>query len=123
MNVASQELCWELYELSAWAETDLQWRFSYESKTSTRKGMTWHVARPHKGGLPPIPAYDLGYLLRKLPLDSEGETPGVYWDQLENAWAADYGNEMRYRQHAANPEDATAKLAIELFKQGILKRT
>jgi hypothetical protein len=61
-----------------------------------------------------IPAYDLGYLLRKLPQPysimaySTGRLVAV---QGEVTATAD------------TPEDAAAKLAIELFKQGILTRS
>ncbi|MDI9934734.1 hypothetical protein QM806_04595 [Rhodococcus sp. IEGM 1351] len=70
-----------------------------------------------------FPAYSVGYLLQKLPHSVEvrnhfmNEDFGVI--QI-GGWA----NEMRSRLNvtADTPEDAACKLAIELFKQGDLKR-
>jgi hypothetical protein len=54
MYYASKELCQELYELSNWEDVD----WSYDENGH---GFTFrHQANS-------IPAYDLGYLLRKLP--------------------------------------------------------
>ena len=69
-----------------------------------------------------IPAYDLGYLMRMLPAgcyvaqqsDEEANDP------QKPQWAA-----LGYRDKglfADTPEDAACKLAIELFKQGILTK-
>lgn len=106
MNTANLELCQELHELSGWID-------------------------PGAGGwshVPGAPYYTLGFLLRKLP-----ETAPVYDDigslelyKASGSWGIwycvvdDYGN---YDTEANTPEDAAAKLAIELFKQGILTRS
>lgn len=109
MTSASLELCEELYELSGWVDTTY---FDKDGKYQF--------------------AYDLGYLLRKLPnmvKDDDGTT--VVTDDASDgmpfslthcedaSWVADYQGYLY--GHAATPEDAVAKLAIELFKQGILK--
>lgn len=95
MNVASLELCKELYELSGW-------------KTETMS-MGLHQNAP---------AYDLGYLLRKLPSDcplaSDGETWSIAYIDEDGA-NREYSNAM-------TPEDATCLLAIELFKSGVLTK-
>lgn len=99
MAVASLELCKELHTLSGW-ETPLD-QFHYNEGE-------------------PLPAYDLGYLLRKLQrnhVELYGLTTGewtarAYWHSTEQARA----------EYADTPEDAAAKLAIELFKQGILTK-
>lgn len=101
-DIASFELCKELYELSGWESG--QW---VNVNTGTKLDGRY-------------PAYDLGYLLRKLP------TTEIYHGRNKTG---DYKAEWRFyggdskviRFWAATPEDAACKLAIELFKQGILK--
>ena len=69
-----------------------------------------------------MPAYDLGYLLRMLPT-------GCYIATRQTGATASTGNAFTYKtpygiikEKAETPEDAVCKLAIELFKQGVLKR-
>lgn len=99
INVASLELCRELYELSGWED-------GYEST------MDWHQPVDGSRG---APAYDLGYLLRKLPLGELRNRDGLY-----SAWQNNSANVAP--QYAETPEDAACKLAIELFKQGVLTK-
>ena len=111
MNFANSELCQELYDLSGWlAGID---GYCYVSPTSERRRFE---VRPLKDieneHALACPAYDLGYLLRRLP-------PGNVLTSLEDEWIASSSPKVTT---AATPEDATAKLAIELFKQGILPR-
>lgn len=75
------------------------------------------------------PAYDLGYLLRKLP--DWYETPGVEDKEFGMACLivekrkAGYMNndtgQYVFNVAADTPEDTLCKLAIELFKQNILQ--
>jgi hypothetical protein len=98
MNVASIELCKELYELSGW--------------------------KAHKYYLD----YDLGFLLRKLPVDYQLEDHKNQNDKKELgysnyhmvAFSPKVGIDF-VAVDAETPEDAACKLAIELFKKGILK--
>lgn len=128
MNVASLELCKKLYELSGWddwVEFDpyhclaidwRQWRaktgkIEIVSKANTRVASITEFI---------CPAYDSGYLLRKLPPFTK-----VYFDNVERdiGWYCAYANGQpdRYTlRRADTPEDAAAKLAIELLKQGVL---
>lgn len=117
MNVANLELCKELYELSGWGSEH-----------------TWK-SMPD-GGV--APQYDLGYLLRKLPpsIRNEGMHQtlemilGDFWlDEQQTL----HSYKFRYRtndnmrvevysyQQDDTPEDAACKLAIELFKQGVIE--
>lgn len=101
MNTASLELCRELYELSGWGEDGNQ-------------PDAWHDIS--------TPAYDLGYLLRKLP----GRTSIIklidnyiaIHDEPSQIFNADFG----YKFVADTPEDAAAGLAIELLKTGVLQK-
>jgi hypothetical protein len=79
-NVASLELCKELYGLSGWNDTPN------------------HV--------------DLGYLVRKLPAYTEIRNYEICWQARFNSMISE----------ADTPEDAAAKLAIELFKSGVLEQ-
>lgn len=117
MNVASLERCRELYELSGWADTD----YTYYANAGQHSGTMMHRSlvfdKPDN-----LPAYDLGYLLRKLP---ELVTTDTYSDFLEIKKSS--GQYLAYysfseRVVADTPENAAAKLAIELFKAGVLKR-
>lgn len=132
MNVASLELSKELYELSGWKDTSFSWA-SVIDKTVAYKPLVratigsnsaWHED----------PAYDLGYMLRKLPHRTQKNGQfnlSPYLDYKPHPfpnlpttmvmWQAQYGPEA-HRQLGDTPEDAACRLAIELFKQGVLTR-
>lgn len=102
VDVASLPLCKELYELSGW-DNDL---LSHNQRA---------------------PRYTLDYLLRKLPKKLEDGwltlTPMV--NRGKDDWGISYdtdeGENLGF-QYADTPANAAAKLAIELFKQGVLTR-
>lgn len=105
MNVASLELCKELFELGG---------------ESWRKGLTQYSQDFQPNGVTKnIPRYDLGYLLRKLP---ENMLCGLLLANDKTMCVLDvsYKREDRPSIMAKTPEDALCQLAIELFKQGIL---
>lgn len=110
MNTASLELCKELFEISGWNE-DLEWHIN-------RKPPAAEFSRI-------APAYELGYLLRKLTSDLHGKLDNIQVDYNCVDWRAyfkmDFGKDEMFT-NADTPENALCKLAIELFKQGILKR-
>lgn len=121
MNVASLELCKALYELSGWKETFNCWEYSdgipagepylMQPELVRRYGL-WGTQDLKKQ----YPAYDLGYLLRKLPIGTELaiEDDAFYFSY--------YKDGTLYGPTSKSPEDAAATLAIELFKQGILTK-
>jgi hypothetical protein len=107
MHAASLELCRELYELSGWGGGQV-----YDGVYAA------HPDVKREGDRRPfIPAYDLGYLLRKL----QESAPTLAWMYDEQKWAMITDASFE-RQDAVTPEDAACKLAIELFKQGILTK-
>ena len=109
MNFANFELCQELYELSGWL-TGVDGN-CYVSPTTERRGFEVRTLKDTENDRARVcPAYDLGYLLRRLPV-------GNVLTSLEDEWIASSSPKITT---AATPEDAAAKLAIELFKQGIL---
>lgn len=144
MSVASLELCRTLHELSGWDDTrDRYYEVDDGIVAFARKDFEAYEFTDKKLGL--APAYDLGYLLRKLPPQLIRKNGGVTkrwqleveaWTDIEtdepDGWVASYqsnrndtgvyttkGNEAI--TFADTPEDCAAKLAIELFKQGILR--
>jgi hypothetical protein len=112
MNDASLELCKELFELSGWKDTEKKQGFYVRSLDSGLGEIAEHGR---------IPAYDLGYLLRKLP-DGVALRHVKPANDSQSYWAAEYVPHDFFGETANTPEDATAKLAIELFKQGILTK-
>jgi hypothetical protein len=121
MNVASLELCRELYELSGWElpKSDFMKWVEYPEGTSA----LWAGSNPEHLDevLASYPAYPLGYLLRKLPRTVILESniyPKENWSaQYYSGEPDDEGTELL----ADTPENAACKLAIELWKQGVLK--
>lgn len=114
MNTASLELSQELFELSGWRTPNYVW-------TKREIGGKWQsvclrleIPDFEHGD---YPAYDLGYLLRRLPPRTTiSKNPNR---EAYGAWVA--GMDDDRFEEADTPEDAACKLAIELIKQGILK--
>ena len=123
MNVASLDLCKELYELSGWI--DAPWAYQLEVGKRGLEAVEV-VDNSHWGGISRhlfekdtitgrepayLPAYDLGYLLRKLP-----EGCSIHKKENGYRWSMNHITD----ECTDTPEDAACKLAIELFKQGVL---
>lgn len=112
-GVASLETCKELYELSGWRDTFNWWEY-----TAGMPAGEPHLIQPElmrRYGLwgtqevtERYPAYDLGYMRKKI---YDG-TPTGYTDIIETDFMV----------ALFQGEEETAKLAIELFKQGILTK-
>lgn len=146
MHVANIELCKQLFELSEWENYPCYWSMRAVGKYASTV-LSKHSPKLRKrieNGLN-TPAYDLGYLLRKLPRQLVIKTR-IYTFILtpstsDGSWSADYfsgrfeyydgernserwlhnGNRARPTE-ADTPENAAAMLAIQLFKEGILKK-
>lgn len=125
-DVASLGLCKELYEVSGWTGTFNFWEQSdgvpsgepylIQPELMRRYGL-WGTQEVKKRW----PAYDLGYLLRKLPERDKDIRNTVMLGRA----TGNQGWSCIYRDFAGlgdTPEDAAAKLAIELFKQKILQK-
>lgn len=134
MNVASLELCKELYELSGWGDTS-EFYVNGMLQHGIDTAFEDHAIKTNYPGY--SPAYDLGYLLRKLPgqvLESTDipkkmtshplrlEAPEVNWPSDGKKWAFFYENHKTLWSEGDTPEDAICALAIELFKQGVLPK-
>lgn len=122
-DVASLKLCKELFELSGWDgdEPDRLW---------------WGLVAGGYQAVPcdsgdfgySAPAYTLGYLLRKLPdyvegIDAKARPTLQHWN---GRWAIGFSDGSGLTTtniphcEEETPEDATAKLAIELIKQKVI---
>lgn len=116
VHVANLELCKQLFELSEWRDQYFEWLVNRKESIYTivrdwgRDGASV-VYDPNNAY---YPAYDLSYLLRKFV--GKGGITIRYGDRgcvaSAHVWTAE----------AATPEDCVAKLIIELFQQGVLKR-
>lgn len=130
MNVAPLDLCRELYELSGWgADCEHHWLHRDLYNRMPRQS----DLKDGQSEEDYAPAYDLGYLIRKLP--GHIVLTSTTWDGIHTEKPK--GQELDYQasacyqsnvkgllvQEVANtPEDALCKLAIQLFKQGVLTR-
>lgn len=136
MNVASKDLCEELYELSGWDNTEYGYgrKHNHSAQLAINMWGEWTLQPVHiktSAFDEYLPAHNLGYLLRKLPYKVKDECQfdqfGVHLKQTGGGgWTIYYGepgkdSEM-YFNGADTPEDAACKLAIELWKQGILTK-
>lgn len=144
MNVASRSLCKELYDLSGWGRTgkhtvsDVQiWWVKAEDVSSGIYFVDdgeWVVSPSilsFNDGAEYFPAYDLGYLFRKVQV---ALGVGVRFVDPDNPLATDlkewhgkyiaFNPWLKQRDYAfANtPEDALCKLAIWLFQREVLIR-
>jgi hypothetical protein len=126
MNVSSLKNSKRLYELSGWVDVEAY----YEYYPVADKHALRHSAPDNAFGkdrmLPDyiFPAYDAGYLLRKLPrrVDHEYSNHSVVYPTSKK-WHAGYlteGVDVKYLVAADTPEDALCLLAIKLFEEGIL---
>lgn len=131
MNVASLELCKTLYELSDWYDTSSGFCWS------TLGVKPYLIADTDRYGDTEFPAYDLGFMLRKLPVNRAFEWTDedtketreyrgnvfVGYTAQSTAVAGYHGSDASFHlKYADTPEDALAKLCIELLKQGILTK-
>lgn len=127
MHVASKELSEELYGLSGWDDTNSVYRLWNDGQTDFEWEKTEPIGR--YGQYRMLPAYSLSYLLRRL---REQNIFPIISAELYDKWWAKYGYlTADYKTLVSpaaefgvgdTPEDATAKLCIELFKQKILTR-
>jgi len=123
MNVASVERCEELYHLSGWNETEYFYQLIEYSDLSSGYFLT-NPALEAPLTAQSYPAYDLGYLLRRLPQNTwigyvDTSRQRGYALATTYAWntaGTDIGKIAECR--ADTPEDAACLLAIEVLRQG-----
>lgn len=115
MTTASLELCKELYELSHWGynETDKVW---CHGKLKNKGLIDTREVHDH------FPAYDSGYLLERLLPVTGVDLAYHHRDEQVYALSPSYADDDQ-TPHGTGESSASAltKLAIELFKQEVLK--
>lgn len=123
----------ELYELSGWgmaiSEDEYGTWFDTEDLPAWQKGSLvgdefYHAKEPTT-----LPAYGVGFLLRKLPMQIENNDTLYHFSLCEggadDSWQAEYRSPddgQFVAEVAATPEDALAKVAIELFKRKVFAK-
>jgi hypothetical protein len=125
MTVASLELCRELYTLSAWTDTNFYWSNVTHSFVYVNDYILIDEDDELRSDDSDIPAYDLGYLLRKLQ-NPKFQVAVMAWPNGTYSAACYEAGDRMYDMpdaDAATPEDAVALLAIALFKQDVLQRS
>lgn len=119
MTVANLQNCRTLYELKPeWDDTYLRHRVGVESgpKIDSSAAILGFGKRD-ESKIEAYPAYDAGYLLRKLPRYRH-KLINLY-RIADDEWQAGYSTQRLYRT-ADTAEDALCLLAIELIRQGVL---
>lgn len=109
----SLELSTRLFELKP------EWDDTYWHFKNMDKGLIhFDVGTPHPTY---IPAYSLGYLIRKLPLKyyvrRHNDRQGDWWAYKEHSIVQDKHGESIL---AVTPEDCVAKLCIQLIEERVL---
>jgi hypothetical protein len=125
MTVASFELSSQLYDLTGWQATDTDYAYSVwgdsEPQLTTLREL-YRFDGTINEDLAYILAYDLGYLLRKLPHHIGGSQLTLCPDK-DGTWSIAYFKHDRaFKLLTANtPEDCAIKLLIALIEEGVLK--
>lgn len=126
-DVAGLSHCEELYKVTGWSQTTCWWNIfkDYDNGLPHILADTYRHQTTDKH----VPAYDLGYLIRRLPDycvmgDESDEDRGfqLRLDPFGGGWIAEYPFGDWPQAVSDRPEDAVCALAIELFKQGVLSR-
>ena len=123
MHVANLELCHELYVLSRWCNTAMMYPCDAEMFVDEEDDERSEPYYPKDGSTicdRDFPAYDLGYLWRKLPPSIKIELEKrVYYDDTDE-WSVDltvwYGDSFYWTDDFPTAEDALAALHIRLLK-------
>ena len=110
-DTASLELCKELYKLSNWRDTDFKWRGVNETKGVIQNYLLSKQPNTRLGESN-IPAYDLSYIIHRLPREFKLRYSKDFWicEFEKSSWAS-----------SVSPEDAAINLALDLFKKKVLK--
>lgn len=136
-DITSLELSQELYRWSHWGETNHYWFYDPDRVTlPTSNWSVGYASHPDNTiyGGSFFPAYDLGYLLRKLPYKlwvghiysfqlhhaTDRSWSALYLDAADSARIKGLDYEFTAIDSAGTPEDAVCKLAIALCKRRVI---
>jgi hypothetical protein len=119
-EVASLELSKRLYELSGWDDTRLVHQ--------ELNGRRW-VVEDEVALYPSYPAYELGYLIRKLPAVFLKYYSLTITKRVDDTYSCCYADAESYIANkgqmfteADTAENTLGLLAIKLFEEGVLKK-
>lgn len=120
-NVASPELCEQVYKELGWKGT--YWNY-WRSKISNEWVLSHVGAIETREVKERIPAYDLGFLFDTLPREIKLED-GYYALSImsvHDKWRGAYGGGKykKFLKQTKLPADVLCKVALELKKAGIL---
>lgn len=119
-DIADLALCKELYTLSEWSDTH---HYYLGDEILSRSPRQSDLHPPTLTENDCAPAYNLGYLLRKLPPKTEiVRALDTKYFAIHRIWTAQGVDQIEYISKADTPENAAANLCIELFQQKILIR-
>lgn len=119
-DVAAPDLCKKLHDISGWEDG-----LNTELYVFDQKGK--FVAQVNKESFSIdrfgsfVPAYDLGYLLRRLAENAKMHNIKLHYSIVQKLWYCGYRSEGS-ACWGDIPEDAAIKLVIRLFKAGVLKK-
>ena len=123
MNVSNLENSKRLYELSGWDSTEFWYWNGKATNDIAPETLEWGKENYKENC---SPAYDAGFLLRKLPTNiEEAQFVNIGTGDEKEPWVAEYSPSLSVKTiyaFADTPEDALCKLAIALFEQNILTR-
>lgn len=111
MNTTGRLLSKELYEKSGWLGSGYYWCL-----VQTNPSELWQVKRAPESPLKNYPAYELGYLVRKLPYcELFHFANGKY----KATWQGSNAIVSGVSHHS--PENAVARLAVKMLEEQILQ--
>ncbi|MCO4274281.1 hypothetical protein NG701_07540 [Pseudarthrobacter sp. HLT3-5] len=114
MHFADVGRCKKLFQVSGWDDTS----FKYVGGSRDKIEM---MPRDSRVCLPDVPAYDLGFLVRRLPyaVSVTVSTKGFTTTAAMMRHRPPFFN---YLARDASPENSTVDVFLELFKQNVLTR-
>lgn len=121
MNVASPKNCQRLYKLSGWKKTAYVYRWYTNLNTNEQTEPELFRANSSIVSRFKIPAYELGYLLRRIETSFDDYEPLELFYSNTDTWVAAMRSQM-IEAEASTPEDAVATLAYSLFKERVLTK-
>lgn len=114
MHFAEVELCRKLYDVSGWDDTSFKYVGGSRDNIQLRP-------RNKRITAPDVPAYDLGYLVRRLPypVSVTANQKGFVTTAAMMRHRPPFFN---YLARDASPENSTVDVLLEMFKQNVLTR-
>lgn len=129
-NIANPDISEELAEISQWRDTSYFYVYHYDEEFDEWNLQEELISQDEidtdwvdTSTMRLVPAYEVGYLLRKLPPNIQQYDLTIKWDLTRSLWVCGYvdGNNWEDNAMTNDIEDAIASLAVQLFERKILK--